>query len=389
MSSSRLKKASLKFIVSLGIVSLFADMTYEGARSIAGPYLALLGASGTAVGAVIGLGTFAGYTLRGLFGYLSDQTGRYWLMTIVGYVINLLAVPLLAFAGSWQMAAFLIVMERFGKAIRVPARDALLSYATKQVGHGFGFGLHEALDQIGAVLGPLIISLMLFYKASYQMGFAALLIPAVLALLTLAFARISYPSPQKLETQTAPLKTKGFSKTFWLYICAVGLVVAGYADFALIAYHFQKASAVPPVWIPIFYSLAMGVDGLTALIIGKLFDLKGISVLCYATAISLFFAPLVFLTGFYGALFGMVLWGIGMGAQESILRGIVAALVSPNKRGSAYGFLNMSIGIFWAVGSAIMGLFYDISIVYLVIFSVIAQAAAIPLFLLVKIRGKT
>lgn len=384
MRASNLKKASIKFIVFLGMVSLFGDFTYEGARSIIGPYFSLLGASGAAVGIVVGFGTFIGYSFRAISGYLSDKTGRYWMLTIIGYVLNLLAVPLLAFASTWQMAAFLIILERFGKAIRVPARDAMLSYATKHTGRGWGFGLHEAMDQIGAILGPLMITVLLYFKVGYQASFASLSIPAAIALLILFFARISFPTPQKLERQSPSLNTQGLNRTFWLYIFGVGLVIAGFTDFTLISYHFQKTSTISPIWIPIFYSIAMGVDGLTALIIGKLFDLKGISILVYTTLISLFFAPLVFLAGFYGALFGMILWGIGMGAQESIMRAIVATLVPPKQRGSAYGFLNLAIGIFWAVGSAVMGIFYDISISYLVVFSIITQLTAIPLFLSIK-----
>ncbi len=381
MTSSKLKKASLRLIILLGLVSLFADVTYEGARSIIGPFFSFLGASGTAVGSVVGVATFIGYSFRAVAGYFSDKTGNYWLLTILGYVINLVAVPLLAFAGSWQMASLLIILERFGKAIRVPPRDAILSYATKQTGRGWGFGLHEALDQIGAIIGPIFIAILLYYKMGYQRSFLFLFIPALLSLLILALARISFPSPEKLERQTPTLKTKGLTKTFWIYALAVGLVIAGYTDFTLIAYHFQKSSGFSPLWIPLLYSIAMGVDGLTALIVGRLFDIKGIWVLIVSTAISLFFAPLVFLGGFKWALLGMVLWGIGMGAQESIVRSIVAVLVQPKQRGSAYGLLNLVIGIFWAIGSAIMGIFYDISIVALVIFSIVTQVAAIPLFL--------
>lgn len=293
-------------------------------------------------------------------------------------------MPLLAFAGNWQVAALLIILERFGKAIRTPARDAMLSYATKHTGRGWGFGLHEALDQIGAVVGPLFITVLLFFKESYQWGFASLLIPALLALIMLTFARVSFPRPQDMEVQQLSLKTKGLPKTYWIYLLAVGLVGAGYADFALIAYHFQKASIISPMWIPLLYSIAMAVDGIAALIMGRLYDIRGIAILAGATLISSLFAPFVFFGHLYGAIIGMILWGIGMGAQESIMRAIVATLVSPNKRGSAYGVLNLVFGVFWAAGSALMGFFYDISIVYLVSFSIIAQLAAIPLFLIVN-----
>src|SRR5579863_5442011 len=179
------KKTALKFVLLISVVSLFADMTYEGARSITGPYLATLGANAAIVGFVAGFGEFIGYALRIVSGYLADRTGKYWTITIIGYICNLLAVPLLALAGHWWLAAVLIIMERLGKAIRVPARDAMLSHAGQKMGMGWVFGLHEAIDQVGAMLGPLLVVAILYFKGSYQLGFAMLLIPALLALITL------------------------------------------------------------------------------------------------------------------------------------------------------------------------------------------------------------
>jgi MFS family permease len=152
-----LKGDAVKFIILMGIVSLFADMTYEGSRSITGPYLAILRASAVTVGFVAGFGELTGYVIRFFSGYLIDRTHSYWTITLIGYLINLIAVPLLALAGSWEVAAALIIVERIGKGIRVPSRDVMLSHACSQVGQGWGFGLHEALDQIGAILGPLIV----------------------------------------------------------------------------------------------------------------------------------------------------------------------------------------------------------------------------------------
>ena len=375
---------ALKFVVLLGVVSLFADMTYEAARSVTGPYLALLGASGTIVGVVAGFGELVGYALRLMSGYLADKTGRYWDITIVGYGINMVAVPLLALAGHWELAAFFIIAERMGKAIRTPARDAMLSHATAELGRGWGFGLHEAFDQVGAMLGPLIVAAVLYFNGNYQTGFVILAIPAVLALSVLIAARILYPTPRDLETGVARFEPEGFPRVFWLYVAASALVAAGYADFPLIAYHFRKTSTVSEVWIPVFYAIAMGVDALAALIFGRLFDRVGISILIVAVLLSSLFAPLVFQGGFYAALGGMILWGIGMGAQESIMRAGVAEMVSPNKRGSAYGVFSMQFGVYWFLGSAAMGWFYDVSIPLLVAFSVVTQLQAVPLFFMAR-----
>ncbi len=364
-------------------------MTYEGARSISGQYLAILGASGTIVGTVAGFGELIGYGFRLVSGYVSDKTGRYWLFTIIGYVLNLLAVPLLALADNWPLAAGLLIVERFGKAIRSPSKDAMLSYATKEVGRGWGFGLHEAMDQIGAVLGPLIVSGVLYYKGSYQMSFGILLIPALLALSVLAAARILYPRPQDLEVQNPDLQTRGFTKIFWLYIAAISCVATGYVDFPLIAYHFKKAEHIPDVWIPVFFATAMAADAIAALVFGRLFDKKGLSTLLLATAVSSLFVPFVFLNGFYSALFGLVLWGIGMGAHESIMRAYIATLVSKDKRSTAFGILNIWFGVFWFLGSALMGVLYDISIAALVTFSLGVQFAAIAIFTILKKQEST
>ncbi|TAK03441.1 MAG: MFS transporter [Candidatus Manganitrophaceae bacterium] len=378
------KRTALKFVILLGVVSLFADMTYEGARSITGPYLAVLGAGATAVGVVSGFGELIGYGLRLLSGYLADRTGRYWAVTVIGYGINLLAVPLLALTQHWETAAALIVAERMGKAIRTPARDAMLSHATQEMGRGWGFGLHEALDQIGAMLGPLIVAVVLYFREGYRTSFALLLIPAILALGVLGAARWLYPRPRDLELAPPDLRTEGFPRAFWVYLAAVALIAAGYADFPLIAYHFKRVASVPDSWIPVFYAVAMGVDALAALLFGVLFDKAGFSVLIVSALLSSFFAPLAFLGSFSLALAGVALWGVGMGAQESIMRAAVAAMAPPQKRGAAYGVFNAGYGIFWFLGSALMGFLYDYSISVLIVFSVVMQLASIPLLLWVR-----
>jgi len=378
-----MKPATL-FIVLLGFVSLFADMTYESARSITGPFLLALGATGAVVGFISGLGEFLGYALRIVSGWIADKTGKYWSITIAGYLINLLSVPALALVGQWQLAAILIMTERIGKAVRNPSRDAMLSHATVEIGRGWGFGLHEAMDQIGAMLGPLIIAGVFYFHGGYREAFGVLIIPAVLAISILLFARFLYPSPKDLEVSTAKIETKGLSKVYWIYLIAVALNGAGYADFPLIAYHFKKVATVSEQWIPVFYAIAMGVDALAALLFGYLFDRKGLQILIFSVILSAGFAPLCFLGGFYGAALGMILWGIGMGAQESIMRAAVAQLVPKEKRGVGYGVFNTGYGFFWFLGSTALGLLYDFSISALIIFSVILQLSSIPF--LMKVR---
>lgn len=375
------RDAALKFVVLLGVVSLFADMTYEAARSITGPFLALLGASGAAVGVIAGGGELAGYALRLWSGRLADRTRRYWLITLLGYAINLLAVPLLALAGHWVAAAVLIVLERAGKALRTPARDVMLSFAARQTGRGWGFGLHEALDQAGATVGPLIVAAVLYFTSDYRMSFAVLLVPALLSLSVLLAARRLYPRPQELEPAGQPhLNAHGFPRSFWLYIAGTCLVAAAYADYPLIAYHFQRTGSVPQEWIAVLYAIAMGVDGLSALALGRWYDRHGALALIGATACSAAFPLFAFTGGFASALAGAVLWGIGMGAQESIMRAAIAEFTSVERRGTAFGLFNMAFGVVWFAGSAALGWLYDVSIPALIAVSMGLQAAAIVLF---------
>lgn len=376
--------SALRFVILLGTVSLCADMTYEGARSITGAYLGVLGASGSTVGLVAGFGELIGYGFRLVIGYLSDQTRKYWGITTLGYCLNTVVVPLLALAGSWESAAGLMIAERTGKAIRTPPRDVLLSHAALRLGGGFGFGLHEAMDQTGAVMGPLAVATMLYFHQGYRGGFAILLVPAVLGLSVLLIGQRIYPNPRDFEPKTPIFTGEGLPRKFWVYLGAVALIAAGYADFPLIAYHFQTKAVASANTIPLFYALAMGVSGIAALVFGHLFDRRGISILMIAAFLSSFFAPLVFLGNSGLALLGMTLWGVGMGAQESILKAAIAGMVPVDKRASAYGIFATGYGLSWFLGSALMGILYDRSISALVVFSVIIQLTAIPILLLVN-----
>jgi MFS family permease len=384
MTPSPAKTTALKFVLLIGIMSFFADFTYEGSRGIIGPYLAMLGASAAAVAIITGFGELLGYGLRLVSGTLSDRTGQFWPITIFGYIVQMSSVPLLALAGSWQVAALLIILERVGKAIRNPPRDVMLSHAAKEMGgFGWAFGVHEALDQFGALFGPLAIAAVLAYRGEYRIAFAALLVPAVLTLSILVIARLLYPRPEDMETSPPDIRTTGLPRVFWLYLAAAALVAAGFADFPLIAYHFAQASVVPSTWVPVFYAIAMGVSGTGSLIFGRLFDRIGIVVLLPLTLIAALFAPLVFLGGFWTALVGMALWGVGMGVHESIVPAAVALMVPAQRRASAYGLFTAGYGVCWFLGSAVIGILYDLSLPAVIAFSLVVELAAIPLFILV------
>jgi len=377
---------ALKFVLILGVVSFFADFTYEGSRSVTGPFLERLGASGAIVGVLAGLGELLGYGLRFFSGRISERTRAFWPITFLGYIVQMASVPLLACTGNWQIAGLLILLERTGKAIRNPPRDVMLSHAAGEMGFGWGFGLHEALDQIGALFGPLLVALVLARRHDYRLAFATLLVPAILTLVLLSIARFLYPRPEDLETHSGDQGAKHFSSTFWLYLAAASLVAAGFADFQLISFHFQRHGTAPATWIPVFYSVAMAVSGAGSLFFGRLFDRLGIGVLIPLTVISTAFAPLVFLGGFWPALLGAALWGLGMGVHESIIPAAVARMVPVERRPSAYGLFTGAYGLFWFAGSAIIGLLYDHSVPAAIAFCVVAEFSAIPILYVVQKR---
>ncbi|HUJ01159.1 MAG TPA: MFS transporter, partial [Usitatibacter sp.] len=299
-------RSALAFVLLIGALSFFADFTYEGSRSILGPFLASLQATGTIVGVVTGFGELMGYAIRLVSGRLADATRRFWLITICGYVLQMASVPALAFAQTWQTAAVLIVLERTGKAIRNPPRDVMLSHAGKRMGgYGWAFGVHEALDQFGAMCGPLALSAVLAYRGSFRLAFATLAIPAAINLSLVAAARITYPRPQDLEVRsTAAVGGRGFPRVFWAYLAGAALVAAGFADYPIIAFHLSRREVVSTEGIAVFYAVAMAVSGAGSLALGRLFDRHGFRVLVGLTLVAALFAPLVFLGGFWIALLG-------------------------------------------------------------------------------------
>ncbi|HWB51335.1 MAG TPA: MFS transporter [Stellaceae bacterium] len=386
-AAARGKRVALRFVLLVGVLSFFADFTYEGSRSIVGPFLASLGATATAVGIVTGFGEFLGYGLRLVSGRLADTTGRFWPITIVGYCVQMAAVPALALAGNWPAAAALIVLERVGKAIRNPPRDVMLSHAGKRIGgYGWAFGLHEAMDQSGAMVGPLLVAAVLAYGGEFREAFAVLLVPALINIALVLLARSLYPRPQDLESSPPDMSGSGFPRLYWTYLAGATLVAAGFADYPVIAYHFGRTGSVPGDWIAVFYAIAMAVSGGGSLLFGRLFDKFGFRVLIALTLLSAVFAPLVFLGSFWTALIGAALWGLGIGVHESIIPAAVAPMVPVQRRASAFGLFTAVYGMAWFLGSAVIGILYDISVLATVIFCIVAELAALPVFIAVGRR---
>jgi MFS family permease len=371
------RKAAFRFIICLGFVSLFADMTYEGAHSVIGPLLKDLGATGTQVGIIMGLGEMIAASLRYFSGRLADRTRAYWTITTLGYFLNLIVIPGLAFAGSWQVVALLVVAERTGQSLRGPARDVLLSEATEVVGHGKGFGLHAAMDQTGAVLGPLLVAASVARTHHFGPAFLWLGVPAVAAFIALLFARAA--RPHRGTPPPTPSKIR-FPGVFWIYVAAAGFLALGFVDFGLLAYHFQESSLVKPAVIPLLFAGAMGLNGLTALVFGRLFDRFGIQIMVLGIVVSLLALPFGFLGGAVGVYVSVACWATGMGAQDATLRSGISQVVSMNKRGSAFGAFNLAYGVLWFLGSLTMGVLYDYSLMALVVFGIAAQLIAAILF---------
>lgn len=404
MNKQRNKKISsaMIFIILFGIVSLFSDMTHEGASSIRGAYLSLLGASAGAIGFVSGLGELVGYSMRYVFGRLTDKTKHYWSMTVAGYILDVLAVPALALVGEhgWVAACGLLIVQRMGKAIKKPAKDTIMSFAASREGVGKSFGIQEVLDQIGAFLGPMLLYLVMLLKTEgstfkiYSTCFAVLAVPGAITIILLLATKHYFPNPEQFEPEEKEFVPFKMKKEFVFYIAGISLFAFGFIDYSLIIMHVSKtyaglgaqlaktSSLVNGGTLPLLYAGAMLVDAAAALIFGLMYDKNGVRALAISTIISAPFAIFVFgMNSVPALLFGIALWGVGMGAQESILKAAVTKMVPKSSRATGYGVFECSFGVFWFLGSWLLGVLYDISIPAMIAVSVAAQLAAIPLYI--------
>lgn len=433
--SRTISRGAFTFIVLMGIVSMFSDMTHEGARSVLGEYLNLTGASAAAIGFVSGFGELCGYSLRLLSGFWADKTKHYWGLIIFGYTIQVLAIPALALVpdNGWIFACSLVVLERVGKAIKKPAKNTLVSFAADEIGTGKGFALQEFLDQLGAFLGPLLLFLVgliigtqdLF--GTYRLGFLTLGIPAFITIVLTVLAWHFYPHPENFDqpatspenthaptdpprepcapdstgdtptsdalTNDAPTSTLPpvsaatpgfrFNRAFALYMAAICLFAFGFADFTLITLHAAKTAAFPKSALALLYAGAMAVDAIAALIFGTWFDHIGLRALIVSTLLTAPFSAFVFLSGNpWFISFGIVLWGLGMGAQESIMKAAVAKIMPKDRRATGFGIFETGFGIAWFLGSWLIGALYDLNIPAMVAVSIISQLTSVGFYLL-------
>jgi len=374
----------------MGIVSLMGDVVYEGSRGIIPDYLYFLGASALIVGLISGLGEFIGYAIKLLSGALADTTRAYWLFIFIGYGL-IITVPLLAFSWGWEVAALLVLAERFGKAIRSPSRDTVLSIVSKGVGRGKAFGIHEFLDQVGAVLGPLAVGLLMLYTGNnYSSVFKFMFIPYFLMLLALAYTykkiggRTRYRSKQMKEGG-------GLGKSFYIYTAAVTLNTVGLIHVSLIL--FRASEILQPSemqWmVPVLYLLVQGIDAPAALASGYAYDRFGSKVLFIPFFLSIFPSVLAPVSKDLAMLVvASLIFGLVLGMQESIYRAAVADLAPLASRGRAYGIFNTAYGIGFLISGAVYGIFIDrkVPIFLIAAYALLSQIVAIVLLL--RSKGK-
>jgi len=402
------------FVLLFGLVSLFADMVYEGARSIIGPYLATLGASATIVGAVAGAGEFIGYGLRVVSGYLVQRRGHYWAWTITGYALTVLSVPLIGSTNVIAPALVLYGTERLGKAVRSPAKDTLLSYASTQTGRGTAFGVHQAMDQAGAMAGPLLLAAVLSqHEGNYRLAFGVLIVPGVVVLGLLFWLRHRVPDPLAYEVEAvvphAPAPHApathgsgesseghvdrnarvGLPPLLWQYIGTIGLLSLGIASFPLLAFHAQKQHLLTSAQVPLLFALAMLVDGLSGLLMGRFYDRLGPQVLL-VVPVAAGVAAIAFTQNATLIWVGVAVWGLVHGVMVSTVKAVVTELVVPAARSIAFGWLALVRGFGLLAAGASLGFAYDQSITAAVglILGVNAAAMAVLAWVLARLRAR-
>lgn len=379
---SKNKLSAVHFVLAFGVVSMLADFVYEGARSIIGPFLGTFGASALLVGFITGFGEAVALVARLFTGRLSDRSGRRWLLSISGYAITIVAVPLLALSGTLLQTGGLIIAERFGKAVRTPARDTMLAQAAQQCGYGFVFALHEALDQSGALLGPLLVAAVISLSG-YRLAFAVLAIPGVLAMAAITWLRVAAPVPAAYETLPSPDPDRRsnsparFSRTFWMYTAFTAISMLGFATFGVLSYHLQVKHVIKPPFIPVLYAVAMGTAALAALLSGRVYDRIGLRGLLVVPVLTAAVPFLSFSTIPSLVWIGSAFWGAATGAHESTMRAAVSAIVSKDRRGLGFGTFTAVYGLAWLAGATVIGALYGRSLILIFAYVIMTQAVAL------------
>lgn len=384
-----------RFVVAFGTVSLLADMVYESARSVSGPFLASLGAGAALVGLITGAGEALALAGRLVTGSLADRTRAYWPLTLAGYAVTVVAVPLLGFASVLWLAAALVTIERAGKAIRSPAKDVLLSHAASAVGRGRGFGVHKAMDQVGALLGPLIMAGVLVVSAGdYRPAFWVLVVPGAAAMVVLLRLRRRVPHPDRYEASpvtvaVSPGAASRLPGAFWGHLTFTVLTSLGGATFGVLSFHLADRGVVAPAAVPVVYAAAMAVGAVAAVSTGWLYDRIGRASLAVVPPLSAAVPMLAFQGTAGPAIIGVLLWGVVLGVQDSTMRAAVADLVPVARRGTAYGVFAAGFGVATFAGSTLIGVLYARSVAVTIVVVVVIQSAALLVLMAQRLRRRT
>lgn len=389
-------------VFAFGLVSLAADMVYEGMRAMAGPLLGALGASALTVGVITGAGEAVALVLRLFTGAWADRGDRHWPLTVIGYGMTAVCVPLLAvtpFLGGagLAVAATLILLERTGKAVRSPAKSALLARMTTTTGRGKGFGVHKALDQVGAFGGPLLLAGAAAATGVLWPGFALLAVPGALAMLLLAQLRrrapiVTEPEPEELPMPSGRPDSRGrgfgtamlgldLPPRFHLFSFATALTTAGLTTFGVISYRLVQDDLVGPATVPLLYALAMAVGAGAAFLSGALFDRVGSRVLLAVPLLVAAVPPLVFGDRLALVIVGVALWGMAFGVQDSAVKAHVADLVPARRRATGYGVFAAVQGVGALVGGVVAGALVERDVGVLIAVVGVAQVVALGVLL--------
>jgi len=375
-----LRKQLLIAFLSLGMVSLFADICYEGMRSVIGSYMEFLELPVIFAG-LVGVAEFVGYLARfasGLIAAALRSARVYWGLIYVGYLTNF-TVPLLALTSRWDVVLLLIFIERIGKGLRSPVRDVVLAEVSEGIGKGKGFGIHELLDQVGAFIGPIFVAWALFSTSSYSYAYSLLAIPATISIVFLTLAFLNYPQVKAVSSTS---RQGSMSRGLLLYLSSTSLILLGFIHWSILAYHFRVEGILPDYQIALAYSIAMVADAVVAVPIGMFYDKVGIKSLLFTPLTALLISAVFAVQNTLTLVLTAVLWGITMSVYETIMRAALADIVEPANRAFAYGIFNLVTGVFWMLGSLVVAYLYGISRYLVIGFVVLTELVALAFLLL-------
>jgi predicted MFS family arabinose efflux permease len=303
--------------------------------------------------------------------------------------VPLLAVTPVLGAAGLAVAAALIVAERLGKAVRSPAKSALLADAAGAVGMGRGMGVHKALDQVGAFAGPLLLAGFIAVTGGLLWpGLAVLAVPGALAMVALVVIRRRAPQvgtaavPQPAQEVTRG----GLPRLFWWFAVACALCTGGLMTFGLIGFHLARTDVVPTAGVPLLYAAAMAAAAVAALATGVLYDRAGPRVLLILPVLVAVVPALAFSTSLAVAVGGVLVWGTAMGVQDSTVKAFVADLVPRHRRATAYGLFAAVQGAGALIGGAAAGTLYEVSLTWLLV--VVAGTQAVALLILLTVLAR-